>query len=71
MKQLEIDLDQLELNIKQLTELRKFMDDSFTKDETEDEEFKTKLLKQSFEITIAYLVHTQIMIKKFQEEENK
>lgn len=71
MKQLKVDLDLLELNIKQLTELRKFMDDSFTQDETEEEEFKTKLLKQSFEITIAYLVHTQSMIKKFQQEENK
>lgn len=69
MKQLEIDLDLLELNIKQLTELRKFMDDSFTQDETEEEEFKTKLLKQSFEITISYLVFTRSMIKKFQDEE--
>lgn len=68
MKQLEIDLDLLELNIKQLTELRKFMEDSFTKDQTEEEEFKTKLLKQSFEITISYLVFTRSMIKKFQQE---
>lgn len=71
MKQLEVDLDQLELTIKQLTELKKFMDASFIKDQTEDEVYKSKLLKQSFEITIAYLVHTQSMIKKFQQEDNK
>lgn len=69
MKQLEIDLDLLELNIKQLTELKKFMEDSFTQDETEEKEFKSKLLKQSFEITISYLIHMHSMIKKFQEEE--
>ena len=68
MKHLKVDLDQLKLNIKQLTELRKFMDNSFIQDETEEEEFKSKLLKQSFEITISYLVFTQSMIKKFQEE---
>lgn len=71
MKQLEVDLDQLELTIKQLTELWKFMDASFTQDQTEDEVYKSKLLKQSFEITISYLVFTQSMIKKFQQEENK
>lgn len=72
MKQLEVDLDQLKLTIKQLTELWKFMDNSFIQNETEEEEFKSKLVKQSFELTIAYLVHTQSMIKKFQkEEENK
>ena len=71
MKQLEVDLDQLELTIKQLTELKKFMDASFTQDQTEDEVYKSKLLKQSFEITISYLVFTQSMIKEFQKEENK
>ena len=72
MKHLEVDLDQLKLTIKQLKDLRRFMDESFTQDKTEEEEFKSKLVKQSFELTIAYLVHTQSMIKKFQkEEENK
>jgi hypothetical protein len=71
MKQLEVDLDQLKLTIKQLKDLRRFMDESFTQDKTEKEEFKSKLVKQSFELTIAYLVHTQSMIKKFQEEKNK
>ena len=71
MKQLEVDLDQLELTIKQLKELREFMDVSFTKDETEEEEFKSKLLKQSFEITISYLVFTQSMINEFQKEKDK
>ena len=47
------------------------MDDSFTQDETEEEEFKTKLLKQSFEITISYLVFTQSMINEFQKEKDK
>ena len=69
MKQLEVDLDQLKLTIKQLKDLRRFMDESFTQDKTEKEEFKSKLVKQSFELTIAYLVHTQSMIKKFQKEE--
>ena len=68
MKQLEVDLDQLELTIKQLKDLREFMDASFTKDETEEEVYKSKLLKQSFDITISYLVFTQSMIKKFQQE---
>jgi len=72
MKKLEVDLDQLELTIEQLTELRKFMDASFTQDQTEDEVYKSKLLKQPFDITISYLIHTQSMIKKFQmEKENK
>lgn len=71
MKQLEVDLNLLKLNIKQLKDFRKFMDLSFTKDETEEEVNKTKLLKQSFEITISYLIFTRSMIRKSLRERNE
>lgn len=71
MKKILIDLDKLEHTIEQLNQFRQFMDTSWINDKTEEEKYKTTIIKQSFDVVIAYLIDINKFIKNLKGKENE
>ena len=47
------------------------MDTSWINDKTEEEKYKTTIIKQSFDVVIAYLIDTNKFIKNLKGKENE